>query len=470
MAPATSSRSASASSKPYDRPSKKGKGKGKAPAVPELGAPATLGQSSRKGKKAWRKNIDIRQEEEALEKGREEERVTGGPVAAKSNGDLFTVDVVGDEEVAKKARRAHKPLRSLAVLQERSAVPSLTSRTTSSSSSSSSKKPKVHISAAEQERLRRIARKTTAHSDGTGLTSADVKANDPSSAHDVWVEQQVVVPTGGFGEETLVKKSIKVPETLRRQREIYLSSQVEGGSALETPEAGVSYNPSAESHAQLITQAVQEEMGLLQKEAQVEAQVEVLGGVIEARRNAGPSEFAEGMKVGPGEIDGEGSDSDAGEGGLPAKKQSKRKTQAQRNKALRAKMAEQAAKAEKEKRKLANSVSSVAAFKKELERKAREEKEKERIAKLAKKEKERLGLQGGEKIGKHKLSKKRVEVQLGEDLAESLRQVKPEGNLFKDRFLALQKRALIEPRVPVQPKRRTLKTKEYEKHAYKRFQ
>lgn len=46
------------------------------------------------------------------------------------------------------------------------------------------------------------------------------------------------------------------------------------------------------------------------------------------------------------------------------------------------------------------------------------------------------------------MQKKRVEVQLGEDLAESLRQVRPEGNLFKDRFLALQKRALVEPRVP----------------------
>jgi nucleolar protein 53 len=67
----------------------------------------------------------------------------------------------------------------------------------------------------------------------------------------------------------------------------------------------------------------------------------------------------------------------------------------------------------------------------------------------------------------------------------------PEGNLFKDRFLALQKRALIEPRVPqlyvasrflalschatrlltpLRPKRKARKLKEYEKHAYKRFE
>jgi nucleolar protein 53 len=43
----------------------------------DLGAPSTHGQKTRKGKKAWRKNIDVRDEEEALEQAREEERVTG---------------------------------------------------------------------------------------------------------------------------------------------------------------------------------------------------------------------------------------------------------------------------------------------------------------------------------------------------------------------------------------------------------
>jgi nucleolar protein 53 len=42
-----------------------------------IGAPASHGQSSRKGKKAWRKNVDITAEETALEQGREEERITG---------------------------------------------------------------------------------------------------------------------------------------------------------------------------------------------------------------------------------------------------------------------------------------------------------------------------------------------------------------------------------------------------------
>lgn len=42
-----------------------------------VGAPSQRAQSSRKGKKAWRKNIDIDEVEEGLEELRVEERVTG---------------------------------------------------------------------------------------------------------------------------------------------------------------------------------------------------------------------------------------------------------------------------------------------------------------------------------------------------------------------------------------------------------
>ncbi len=42
-----------------------------------VGAPAQPTQSSRKGKRAWRKNVDITTVEEGLEELREEERITG---------------------------------------------------------------------------------------------------------------------------------------------------------------------------------------------------------------------------------------------------------------------------------------------------------------------------------------------------------------------------------------------------------
>jgi nucleolar protein 53 len=42
-----------------------------------IGAPAQHNQSSRKGKRAWRKNVDIDDVEGGLESLRAEERVTG---------------------------------------------------------------------------------------------------------------------------------------------------------------------------------------------------------------------------------------------------------------------------------------------------------------------------------------------------------------------------------------------------------
>lgn len=49
----------------------------KKPKHSAFGAPSQHNQSSRKGKKAWRKNVDIGEVEESLEGLRQEERVTG---------------------------------------------------------------------------------------------------------------------------------------------------------------------------------------------------------------------------------------------------------------------------------------------------------------------------------------------------------------------------------------------------------
>jgi nucleolar protein 53 len=49
----------------------------KSTASSTVGAPAQHSQSSRKGKKAWRKNVDIEDLEDKLEALREEERTLG---------------------------------------------------------------------------------------------------------------------------------------------------------------------------------------------------------------------------------------------------------------------------------------------------------------------------------------------------------------------------------------------------------
>ncbi|KAJ3214793.1 hypothetical protein HK099_006669 [Clydaea vesicula] len=74
------------------------------------------------------------------------------------------------------------------------------------------------------------------------------------------------------------------------------------------------------------------------------------------------------------------------------------------------------------------------------------------------------------RLGPHKFKSipKALDVTLTEDLADSLRIIKPEGNIFTERFNSLQERGLIEPRVPV-GKKRKFKKKVIEVHSYKRF-
>jgi nucleolar protein 53 len=55
-----------------------------------LGAPSQRDQGSRKGKRAWRKNVDIGEVEEGLEELRAEERVTGYVRMVGSNADFFS--------------------------------------------------------------------------------------------------------------------------------------------------------------------------------------------------------------------------------------------------------------------------------------------------------------------------------------------------------------------------------------------
>ncbi|KAM6326943.1 ribosome biogenesis protein NOP53, partial [Alca torda] len=59
-----------------------------------------------------------------------------------------------------------------------------------------------------------------------------------------------------------------------------------------------------------------------------------------------------------------------------------------------------------------------------------------------------------------------LDLQLSEELAESLRTLKPEGSVLRDRFKSLQKRSLIEPRERAKFKRR-YRLKYVEKRAFR---
>lgn len=449
------------------------KSKGK---TSEIGAPAQFKQATRKGKKAWRKNIDIQPEETAMDEARAEERVTGGKAGGSYIDQMFTIDTTGDEMVAKRIKKP-RTLRSLEILQKRSAVPALTSKPVHAAS----KPYKPKVTTADKERLLRIARKGQVGADGSGMGSAIVAKQNQEDLRDVWTERELeaerLAALKGKWEENLKEMPLpNVPTTLQQQRQV--QSATAQTKSVPIPNAGTSYNPRLEAHQALIDEAVRQEVETLRKEQEAQDKVERYKKVLENRREMAKingTELSGGMLVASGDpevmAESAGLEIEDVEFEVSqASKMTKRKTQADRNKAKRRieerRIAKQAATVQAQKK----AMQTLANLQKKVENTLTSRKEVLAARRAALEAKQLVGYQGGEKIGKHKVLSGNVDVQLGEDLSENMREVKPEGNLFRDRFRALQSRTLLEPRVRQLPKRHTGRTKEYEKHAWKRFE
>ncbi|CAL1709723.1 unnamed protein product [Somion occarium] len=427
-----------------------------------IGAPSQRNQSSRKGKRAWRKNVDIDDVEEVLEEIRTEERITGSALHKKKDEDLFQIDVTGDETV-----RRHLPkfstsqLTSAKILAQRSAVPAVVSRTTSSSTH------KRKLTHEEKDRLLRMGKRMrkgpfngvidpTEMGAGSALleVSEAVKA---SGGYDVWGTADESEPDFS-GVVPGKMPAVKAPVVPHPRKHITVP-------AVPAPHEGTSYNPPVTSHQSLLLTAHEIEAKRV-KEAEEMRQVR--DKVEEARKVAQQEGGVLGMKLDESreqedaEVDGEDKT-------RPTKKIPERKTKQERIKAAK-RQAEKRALLEKvaQKRMLAN-VFAAKALRKSVTKKqlAREQLRTEQ-KQQAEQERLKKGL-AGQKLGKHVVPEGAIDVQLGEELSESLRGLKPEGNLFRDRFLNMQHRALVEPRVPVLPRKRKNKMKEYEKHAFKRF-
>lgn len=421
-----------------------------------IGAPSQRTQGSRKGKRAWRKNVDIDEVEEALEEIREEERVVGTAVQKQTDEQLFYVDQKGDEQVRKTLPRfSTSSLTSAKILAQRSAVPAVFSRPSSLSSSSASLKRKK-LSHEEKGRLLQMGKRLrrgplNSYVDPTEMGSGSAmlevsEAVKNSGGYDIWME-------GG------TKGRSKRFVTPHPRQIIELP-------AVPSPHEGASYNPTVSSHQELLRiahtleeQRVMEAERLAVVKEKISAAVGNAGEMVEG--------VAKGMTVDvPQEKEATTGVDEEAELPLP-KKPTKRKTTHERRKQSKLRAQKRALAEMANHKRLLASVDSSKSLRKKIAKDSLERTRLLQHRKLREQEKLRQGL-AGQKLGKHVVKEGEVEVQLGEDLSESLRGLKPEGNLFRDRFLSMQQRALVEPRAPVLP-RKQAKTKEYEKHAFKRF-
>ncbi|KAJ3102507.1 Glioma tumor suppressor candidate region protein 2 [Phlyctochytrium planicorne] len=396
-------------------------------------------KGSRKGKREWVKNIDITGLESDLDQLRTEERL-GGKLHERSNESLFTIDKAGDSKIRQSIK--NKPLKVDEILKNQSAIPSPFnhSRTKPKSTvavQNANGKTKF-VSKAMKKQVEELAKQLA-----VAKPVVEGKKRKANEMKDLWgarEEPKTELDTNEYL-EPVRKKDVKKPKLINDKLPI---------SAVKVAEPGASYNPTFDDHQTLLGKALDVE---LKKESDREKAIKQLSYPPELDDLDDETFFDSDDEVEEDETDGEGQ---------IVKKPvapTKKKTQAERRRIEKRRQEEmelERKRLEKARKKEENRLSEI------VSQVEQEVKQKEAVPE-AKKKREKL-----RRVGPVPFKDQNIEIKLTEELTQGLRQLKPEGNILKDRFTSLQERAIIEPRVPRTRKLR-YKRKETESHDYKRF-
>ena len=284
--------------------------------------------------------------------------------------------------------------------------------------------------------------------------------------YDVWDEPKEEPRTEEAVSFLRKAEKVKKPKSLHQQP-ISLAASGRAIPAVPRPKGGHSYNPAFNDYQGRL---IEESDKVVEAERKRLEELEAERIKLEAAaRSAAEAEAAEARAdLSEWEDDSawEGLES-AGEELSVKVKRPRRKTQADRNRISRRKEEERKAKhaaAMKRKRVQEERIKQIAL----------EVAEKERQMALEKVEMSDASDDGDDlelrrrQLGKFKLPEKDLELVLPDELQDSLRLLKPEGNLLKDRYRSMLVRGKMESRRKI-PFRKQAKTKVTEKWTYKDF-
>ncbi len=387
---------------------------------------------------------------------------SSGVIAEKQSSDLFTLDLVGDTSISKKfPKHAKKGLKADEIISQRSAVPAVSIRKRAGDKTTDGILPVKrqrtnYVTTKELIRLKKVA-------DGNHESTVEVV----DAAYDVWDAPEVEAPEVLETLPDIPKpQKKKTPKTMH-EKPLTLAANGRPIPAVAKPKGGHSYNPAFEEYVERLTEEGQKVVEAERKRIQ---ELEEERSKLEAAaRSAAEAEAAEARAdLSEWEEDSawEGFESGGEELSVKAKRP-QRKTQAQRNRIKRRKEEERRLKHEaqmKNKNQQAERIKQIAL----------EVAERERAVELAKIEFQDESEEGDDEklrrkqLGKFKLPEKDLELVLPDELQDSLRLLKPEGNLLKDRYRNMLVRGKVEARRRI-PFRKQAKTKITEKWTYKDF-
>jgi nucleolar protein 53 len=386
-----------------------------------------------------------------------------GVITEKDSADLFTLDTAGDASIPKNYLKGSKLLKADEIIAQRSAVPAILQKKRAGDNTidgiiQPKRQRTSYVSHKELTRLRNIA-------DGH-QTEALVEITEAN--YDPWdvqkdIDEATQDPRFSFLEKT--KKKV-APPTLKR-KPISLAASGKDIPAVKTPEGGYSYNPVFTDYEERLMTEGEKELAAEQKRLEAaEAERAKLEAATKSAAEAEAAEAKADLSEWEEDSAWEGFESGTEDVKLNAKRP-ERKTQAQRNRIKRRKEEERKAKMAANIKKK----NEQAALAKKIA-KALAEKEKFRQSSVVKdddssSEGDDLELRR-RKLGKIPLPEKDLELVLPDELQESLRLLKPEGNLLKDRYRSLLVRGKVESRRPISFSKKA-KRKATEKWTHKDF-
>ncbi|XP_028385642.1 ribosome biogenesis protein NOP53 isoform X1 [Phyllostomus discolor] len=444
----------------------------------------------RNRKRGWRRlaqeplGLEV---DQFLEDVRLQERTSGGLVSEAPDEKLFFVDTGSKErELNKKRTRDQKrplllkkPLRVDLVLENTSKVPAPKDILAHQAPNAKKLKRKEQLweRLVKQGELPRDVRRAQARLLSPPVARAKPRPQDAVEQpfYDLWAKDNPLErPLAGqdtFFLEQTKKKGVKRPPRLYTK-----PSRV---PAVEVTPAGASYNPTFEDHQTLLWEAHEVELQRQREAEKLERQLalppaeqvatqestfkEMCQGLLE--ESDGEGEPGEGQDGGP-EVARDDTDGDAQASAMPAlltAVEKKTEQQRRREKAARMLRAQQA------------SVRAARLRHQELFRlRGIKVQVAQRLAELARRREQRRAKRLAEadkprRLGRLKYQAPDIDVQLSSELSDSLRTLKPEGNILRDRFKSFQKRNMIEPRERAKFKRK-YKVKLVEKRAFREIQ
>ncbi|XP_078287341.1 ribosome biogenesis protein NOP53 [Rhinoraja longicauda] len=428
--------------------------------------PAASGRRKRLNKnkkKSWNKHSDVREVEEFLEDVRLQERIVGGLVSEKTDDSLYFVDTGDEKKDLIHNKGKLKPLWVDLVLQSDSKVAVPKDILAHQIPNSRKLRKKT-----DQEKrygiIRRKERLLYARLKKPAVKTKPCANNNPSRGFfDLWsntnpLDQELEGKEEWFLEQTKRKR----PKRPVKQQQ--KPSQV---SALEVIAPGGSYNPTFESHQALLLAAHEVEVKKRRAEEKINRQVALPPVAELPTKETALQELCQGLlEESEGEEQESGShpsgNTEAAEGSVWNIFSREKKTEKDRKRekifkrqALRLKEQKRA----RERQQQLFRLRSIKGEVKQLEMR-RAERKAERT------EKRKVEDSKPRRLGRLKYQDPDLDVKLSDELAGSLRALKPEGSILADRFKSLQKRNLIEPRQRAKFKRKH-KLKYVEKRAFR---